>query len=222
MSNDPNAIKVAPELLDYIRLNSLTEHPAQVQLRDETATHEKAAMQIGPEQGKFMQMLVKLTGAKRCIEVGVFTGYSALSVALALPEDGEIKAFDISEEWTSMGRKYWESAGVSKKIDLRLQPATEGLAELIEAGQAGQYDMAFIDADKVNYRHYYEACLQLIRPNGLILVDNTLWEGKVIDETVVDPDTVAIRNLNEHMRNDDRVEVCQVPIRDGVTMVRKR
>jgi len=211
-----------PVVLKYLRDHSVTETAEQVELREYTAGMEEAAMQISPEQGSFMQFMARLTNAKRCIEVGVFTGYSSLSVALGLPDDGLIKAFDISEKWTSIGQKYWERAGVARKIDLKIGPATEGLQSLIDNGEAGTYDFAFIDADKTNYQHYYENCLTLLKPGGLILIDNVLWSGNVADPDDNDEDTIAIRNINSHVAQDSRVARCMLPLSDGVTMVLKK
>jgi caffeoyl-CoA O-methyltransferase len=189
---------------------------------EETSKLASAGMQSSPEQGKLLTLLIKLMGAKKTLEVGVFTGYSALVVALALPEDGKIIACDVSEEWTSIGRKYWEEAGVANKIDLRLAPGNETLDALLADGQAGTFDFAFIDADKSGYDGYYERCLQLLRPGGLIGIDNTLWHGKVADQSVQDADTIAIRNLNKKLAGDTRVDLSMVPIGDGLTLALKR
>lgn len=215
-------INLTPTLYQYILDNSVREHVVLRELREATAKIEHAVMQISPEQGQFMQMLVKLTGARRCIEIGVFTGYSSLSVALALPPDGRIVACDVSEEWTSMARKYWEKAGVAGKIDLRLAPANQTLDALLAAGEAGKFDFAFIDADKPAYEGYYERCLKLLRPGGLIAIDNTLWSGRVSDSTVQDDNTVALRKLNALVHRDERVDVSLLPLGDGVTLLRKR
>lgn len=215
-------INLTPTLYQYILDNSVREHVVLRELREATAKIEHAVMQISPEQGQFMQMLVKLTGARRCIEIGVFTGYSSLSVALALPPDGKIIACDVSEEWTSMARKYWEKAGVAGKIDLRLAPANQTLDALLAAGEAGKFDFAFIDADKPAYEGYYERCLKLLRPGGLIAIDNTLWSGRVSDSTVQDDNTVALRKLNALVHRDERVDVSLLPLGDGVTLLRKR
>ena len=179
-------------------------------------------MQIGPEQGQFMALLVELMGARKTLEVGTFTGYSALAVALALPEVGRLVACDISEEWTAMGRRYWEEAGVAHKIDLRLAPALETLDELLTEGSAGTFDFAFIDADKEGYDAYYERSLKLIRTGGLIAFDNTLWEGKVVDPTATDVDTEAIRAINTKLAGDERVTLSLLPVGDGLTLARKR
>ena len=213
---------LSADVLQYLRDHSVSEHPVQQALRDVTAEMEQSMMQISPEQGNFMQFMVQLTGARKCLEVGVFTGYSSLSVALALPDDGIINAFDISEEWTSIGKEHWRRAGVDHKINLSLGPAVDGLDALIAAGESGTYDFAFIDADKENYHNYYERCLTLLRSGGLILIDNVLWSGKVVDATFDDPETSAIRAINSLVANDHRVDKCMVPLSDGITMVRKR
>jgi predicted O-methyltransferase YrrM len=179
-------------------------------------------MQISAEQGQFMALLIHLLAARKTLEIGVFTGYSSLAVALALPDDGRVIACDISEEWTSIARGYWREAGVERKIDLRLGPALKTLDDLIAQGQGGRFDFAFIDADKGNYINYYERALVLVRPGGLIAVDNVLWDGKVIDPSVNDPDTRAIRAFNESLRNDDRVWISMLPIRDGLTLACKK
>jgi predicted O-methyltransferase YrrM len=215
-------LSLTPELYQYILDVSLRENSALTELREFTLSLEEANMQISPEQGQFMQMLVKLMGARNCIEVGVFTGYSSLAVALALPADGKIVACDVSEEWTSIGKRFWKKAGVSEKIDLRIAPAADTLQQLLDQGLAGTYDFAFIDADKTGYDSYYELCLQLLRPGGLILFDNTLWSGKVVDENSEDEDVKAIRALNAKLHRDERIDLCLLPLSDGVTMVRKR
>lgn len=217
-----NTYWLPDDLLDYMRRVSVREAAVLSELREETSGLEMSVMQISPEQGNFMQLLVRLIGAERCLEIGVFTGYSALAVALALPENGMIKAFDISEEWTAIARRYWKKAGVDHKIALTLCPAREGLEDLLRAGEQGSYDFAFIDADKTGYPDYYELCLQLIRPGGLIVIDNTLWEQKVIDGAHQDEDTVSIRKLNAQIYSDDRVDQALLPLGDGITLVRKR
>jgi caffeoyl-CoA O-methyltransferase len=181
-----------------------------------------AGMQISPEQGQFMALLVKLIGARRTLEIGVFTGYSALSVALALPDDGKIVACDVNEEWTTMARKFWQKAGVAHRIDLRLAPALQTLDALLAEGGAGQYDFAFIDADKTGYAAYYERCLQLMRRGGLIAVDNTLWSGSVVDPSVQDDDTRALRAFNDQLHGDERIDLSLLPVGDGLTLARKR
>src|SRR5579872_535376 len=218
----PVDIPVSPELADYIRRVSLREPDVLRRLREETASHPRVSMQISPEQGQFMALLIHLLGARRTLEIGVFTGYSSLAVALALPEDGRIIACDVSEEYTSVARRYWHEAGVDRKIDLRLRPALETLNDLIALGQAGSFDFAFIDADKENYDNYYERCLTLLRPGGLIAVDNVLWSGRVIDAADQDVDTRAIREFNNKLQADERVWLSMLPIRDGVTLACKK
>ncbi len=191
-------------------------------LREETAPLPMARMQISPEQGQFMGLLTRLLGARMTLEVGVFTGYSSISVALALPADGKIIACDVSEEWTSIARRYWVEAGVAHKIDLRLRPAVETLDALLAKGRAGSFDFAFIDADKSNYLNYYERCLELLRPGGLIAVDNVLWHGSVIDPAKQDEDTLAIRRFNLLVSEDERVWVSLLPLSDGLTLAMKR
>ena len=205
-------------LRDYLWEKGIEEHPVLKELRLETAKLPQSMMQICPEQGALMANLIRLMSAKRTIEVGTFTGYSALAVALALPEDGQIIACDISEEWTAMGKKKWEQAGVAHKINLRLAPAVETLDALLADGQEGSFDFAFIDADKANYPAYYEKCLKLVRKGGVIAIDNVLWGGSVIDSERNDEDTKAIRKLNEFIANDNRVSVSMVPIGDGLTL----
>jgi predicted O-methyltransferase YrrM len=209
-------------LYHYVLDHSLREHPAQVGLREATRTHKYAGMQIAPEQGQLMALLAKLIGARRAIEIGVFTGYSALSVALALPADGRLLACDISDEYTRIGRPFWEQAGVSDRIDLRLGRATNTLDAALAAGEADSYDFAFIDADKTSYDGYYERCLRLVRPGGLIVVDNTLWGGTVAKDDAQDADTVALRALNEKIHHDPRVDMVLLPFSDGVTLARRR
>jgi len=208
-------------LYDYVLAHSLREHPAQAALREATRTHRFAGMQIAPEQGQLMAMLATLIGARRAIEIGVFTGYSALSVALALPANGRLLACDISEEYTNVGRPFWEQAGVAHKIDLRLAKATRTLDRVLEEEGEGGHDFAFIDADKTSYDAYYERCLRLVRRGGLIVVDNTLWSGAVAGEAQ-DADTVALRALNEKIHRDERVDMVLLPFSDGVTLVRRR
>lgn len=220
MSN--RSIALTDSLYDYLLSVSLREPRLLLELRGQTAAMPQAGMQIAPEQGQFMALLARLTGARRCLEVGVFTGYSSLAVALALPPDGLIVACDVSEQWTSVARAYWQAAGVDHKIDLRLAPALVTLDGLLAQGQAGSFDLAFIDADKTSYLGYYERALQLLRSGGLVVVDNTLWDGRVIDPEVADEDTVAIRHFNEVLHADERVDLSLVPIGDGLTLARKR
>ncbi|MFN7944555.1 MAG: class I SAM-dependent methyltransferase [Blastocatellia bacterium] len=207
---------------EYLLSVSLREPELLRQLREETAQHPMSAMQIAPDQGQLMALLIQLTGARRTLEVGVFTGYSSLSVALALPADGKIIACDVSEEFTAIARRFWAQAGVAHKIDLRLAPAIQTLDGLLADGQAGTFDFAFIDADKENYDGYYERSLQLVRPGGLIAIDNVLWHGKVIDNDAQDADTLAIRALNEKLHHDERVTLSMLSISDGLTLALKR
>lgn len=214
-------IQLDDTLYQYLLDHSLREHPEQTALREATAKHPRAGMQISPEQGQFMQLLVKLIGARRTIEVGTFTGYSALTVALALPEDGRVLACDVSEEYTSMGKPHWLRAGVADKIELVIAPATETLDARLGDGAAGTCDFAFIDADKAGYDAYYERCLQLVRPGGLIAFDNTLWGGDVA-KPARDDDTRALQALNDKLHGDERIDVALLPIGDGLTLARKR
>lgn len=220
MSN--RTIALTDALHEYLLAVSLREPPVLRELRAETAALPKANMQIAPEQGQFMALLVRLTGARRCLEIGVFTGYSSLAVALALPDDGRILACDVSEEWTAVARRYWRAAGVAQRIDLRLAPALETLDRLLADGERGSYDLAFIDADKASYAAYYERALELLRPGGLVVVDNTLWSGRVLDPAITDADTVALRRFNDLVHADERVDLSLVPIGDGLTLARKR
>ncbi len=217
-----SALGLDKRVYDYLLNVSLREADVLRRLREETAALPLAIMQIAPEQGQFMALLVELTGAVRCIEVGVFTGYSSLAVALALPSDGHITAWDISEEFTAVARRYWAEAGVDHKIDLRLAPALETLDALIAEGGAGAYDFAFVDAEKTEYADYYERLLTLLRPGGLILIDNVLWSGKVADPESQTDDTVAIRAFNEKLKSDERVSLSMLPVADGLTFARKR
>ena len=209
------------ELRNYLWEKGLDENPVLKRLREETENHPFALMQICPEQGALMANLVRLISAKKAIEVGTFTGYSALAVALALPEDGYLLACDISEEFTSIGKPYWEEAGVSENIDLQIAPAIETLKSKIEDGESNSYDFAFIDADKINYLNYYELCLDLIRPGGVIAIDNVLWGGSVIDSARTDDDTKAIREINDFIVSDKRVNISMIPVGDGVTLAVK-
>jgi caffeoyl-CoA O-methyltransferase len=206
---------------EYLLAHSLREHPEQTALRAATRAHPLGGMQISPEQGQFMQLLVKLIGARRCIEIGTFTGYSALTVALALPPDGRILACDVSEEYTAVGKPFWQRAGVADKIELVIAPAAGTLDARLAAGQAGHYDFAFIDADKAAYDGYYERCLKLLRQGGLIGFDNTLWGGAVA-RPAEDDDTRALQALNEKLHADERIDIAMLPIGDGLTLARKR
>ena len=209
-------------LYEYLLKVSLREADVLRRLREETAAMPLSIMQIAPEQGQFMALLVELMGATRCIEVGVFTGYSSLAVALALPPKGRITACDISEEFTAVARRYWAEAGVDHMIDLHLAPALETLDGLIAEGAKGSYDFAFIDAEKTEYADYYERLLTLLRPGGLILVDNVLWSGKVADPAIDSDDTVALRAFNEKLKADERISLSMLPVADGLTLARKR
>jgi predicted O-methyltransferase YrrM len=214
-------IRVDDTLHQYLLDHSVREHPAQRALREATRKHPQVGMQIGPEQGQLMALLVRLIGAKRTIEIGVFTGYSALTVVLALPDDGRLLACDISAEFTGIGRPFWEQAGVAHKIDLRLAPALQTLDAELATGAAGRYDFAFIDADKSGYDAYYERCLRLVRPAGLIALDNMLWGGAVAREAS-DDDTRSLQALNDKIHRDERVDMVLLPFGDGVTLVRRR
>jgi predicted O-methyltransferase YrrM len=220
MSN--RSIVLTDSLYEYMTGVSLRESPLLLALREETSELTQRAMQISPEQGQFMALLARATGARRCLEVGVFTGYSSLVTALALPDDGSIVACDVSEEWTAVARRYWREAGVAHKIELRLAPATETLDDLLAQGRADTFDFAFIDADKTSYLAYYERTLALLRTGGLALVDNTLWSGRVADPEVADADTVALRHFNEILHRDERVDLSLLPMGDGLTVLRKR
>lgn len=217
----PKTIQLTDALHDYILGVSLREPELLCRLREETQAMPAAIMQISPEQGQLMRLLVQLMNSRRAIEVGVFTGYSSLSVMLAMPDDATLLACDVNEEYTAIARRYWEEAGVADRIELVLAPASETLAARIEAGQAGTYDFAFIDADKSGYDTYYEQCLTLLRSGGLIVVDNVLWSGAVADPSNTSEDTQAIRALNEKVGRDARVSLSLVPIGDGVLLVRK-
>jgi predicted O-methyltransferase YrrM len=214
-------VAVDDTLFQYLIDHSLREHPAQAALREATRGHRHAGMQISPDQGQFMALLVKLIGARRCIEIGTFTGYSALTVALALPTDGRLLACDVSDEYTRIGRPFWQQAGVVDRIELVLGPALQTLDARLAAGEAGQYDFAFIDADKTNYDGYYERCLRLLRPGGLIALDNMLWSGAVA-RRADSADTAALQALNDKLHRDERVDMALLTIGDGVALARKR
>jgi predicted O-methyltransferase YrrM len=215
-------ITVTDELLDYIHKVSLREAEPLRRLREETAKLPMAGMQISPDQGQFMALLARLIAARRCLEIGTFTGYSALAVALALPPDGRVVCCDVSEEFTAIARRAWAGAGVAGKIALHIGPARATLDEFREGGQRGSFDFAFIDADKENYDHYYEAALELVRPGGLIAIDNVLWSGAVADVKRQDADTAALRALNLKLHDDQRIDLSMLPIGDGLTLARKR
>jgi caffeoyl-CoA O-methyltransferase len=215
-------INLDNQLYNYLLSVSIRDNGILKKLRDETANLPQGGMQISPEQGQFFGLLVQLLGAKKTLELGVFTGYSSLSVALALPDDGKIIAADVSEEFTAIARRYWQQAGVAHKIDLRLAPALETLDNLLASNQANTFDFAFIDADKENYDAYYERTLQLVRPGGLIAIDNVLWSGRVADPQIQDQSTRIIRNLNKKLHQDERVTLSLVPIGDGLTLALKR
>jgi len=209
-------------LYEYLLAHSLREPPALAKLRAETASHPKVNMQIAPEQGQFMQMLVRLLGARRAIEIGVFTGYSSLAVMLAMPAEGRLLACDISEEYTSIARRHWRAAGVDDRIELVIAPAKATLDARLAAGEAGRYDFAFIDADKTGYLAYYERLIELVRPGGLIVVDNTLWGGEVANPANRDADTAALREFNDTLLADSRIDLSLLPLGDGLTLARRR
>jgi predicted O-methyltransferase YrrM len=215
-------ITLTESLHHYLLSVSLREPPILARLREETAQHPLANLQIAPEQGQFMALLVQLMEVKKCLELGVFTGYSALSVALALPPDGKLIACDVNEEWTSMAWRYWQEAGVAHKIALRIAPALETLDKLLVNGEAGSFDFIFIDADKENYTNYYERSLELVRHGGLIVIDNVLWSGRVADPNEQDMDTVAIRRFNTKLYFDERIALSVLPLADGLTLAYKR
>jgi len=214
-------IAIDDRLQQYVIDHSVHEHPVLAELREATRKHRNAGMQIAPDQGQLMALLVKLIGARRTIEIGVFTGYSSLAVALALPEDGQVLACDISDEYTQVARKYWERAGMAKKITLVLAPAQQTLDARLAAGEAGTYDFAFIDADKTGYEGYYERCLKLLRAGGLIAVDNVLWSGAVA-RAAKDDDTKALQAFNKKLHGDARIDLAMLTVGDGLTLARKR
>ncbi|MDJ0607814.1 MAG: class I SAM-dependent methyltransferase [Kiloniellales bacterium] len=215
-------ISLSDDLYQYLLGVSLRDTPIRARLREETAKLPHAAMQIAPEQGQFMGLLVELTGARCILEVGTFTGYSALCMAEAAGPEGRIVTCDVDAETTAVARRTWAEAGVAERIDLRLAPALETLDALLAAGEAGRFDLAFVDADKRNYDGYVERALELLRPGGLLLIDNVLWDGQVIDPEAEDPDTEAIRALNLKMHHDERVTLSMIPVGDGLTLGRKR
>ncbi|BBD58928.1 O-methyltransferase family protein [Nostoc sp. HK-01] len=210
-----------PNLYEYLLSVSVREPEILTQLRQETAQHPMGRMQIAPEQGQLMSLLVKLIGAQKTLEIGVFTGYSTLVVALALPKTGKVVACDISEEFTAIARRYWQQAGVAEKIDLHIAPALETLDSLLASDEAETFDFAFIDADKSNYDNYYERSLQLVRPGGLIVIDNVLWSGRVADSQVQDNRTKKIRAFNQKLHQDSRITLSLIPIADGLTLALK-
>ncbi|MEM9245423.1 MAG: class I SAM-dependent methyltransferase [Cyanobacteria bacterium P01_F01_bin.153] len=211
-------IKLNSALYNYLLSVSLREPNILAQLRQDT----NSDMQIAPDQGQFMALLIQLMGAKKIIEIGTFTGYSALWMALALPPDGTVITCDIREKCRDFGPNYWQAAGVANKIDLRIAPALDTLNELLESDRAGTFDFAFIDADKTNYLHYYERCLELIRPGGVIAIDNVLWSGAVAKPRNTKPDTIALRELNQFLHQDDRIDLSMLPISDGLTLALKK
>ena len=220
MSN--KTINLTPQLYEYLLDHSLREPSIMTALREATAELPEAIMQIAPDQAQFMSLLIKMLGAKYALEIGTFTGYSALAVALALPDDGKLVCCDINREWTDIGRHHWQLAGVDHKIDLRLAAAMKTLKTLLADKYPINFDFVFIDADKENYLHYYEYSLKLLRIGGLIAIDNTLWSGDVIDAEKKDVDTVAIREFNRFIHQDERVDISLLPIADGLTLARKR
>ena len=220
MSRRP--VELTDTLYAYLLDHSLREPDVMRRLRERTADHPQAEMQIAPEQAQFMTLLARLVGARRALEVGVFTGYSALAVARALPPDGELVACDISADYPAIGRPYWEEAGVADRIDLRIGPAVETLDALLDEGRNGAFDFAFIDADKTSYDAYYERTLRLLRPGGVVLLDNMFRRGRVADPSVDEPGVVAIRRLNEKLHHDDRIDLSLLSIADGVALARKR
>ncbi len=214
-------IQVDERLYDYLLEVSLREPPVLAKLREETAKHAFAGMQISPEQGQFMRLFVEVLGVRRALEVGVFTGYSSTSVALAMPPDGKLVACDVSDEFTQIARRYWKEAGVADKIELRLGPGVETLNALIASGASGTFDFAFVDADKENYVRYYEQCLKLVRVGGVIAFDNVLWDGRVADPSDLAESTMSIRALNDCIARDDRVFPSMLSIGDGLTLARR-
>ena len=220
MSRD--TINLTSDLVAYIRNVGVREDADLAALREETAHHRHAIMQIAPEQGAFMGLLVRMLGARKALEVGVFTGYSAMVVAKAMGPQGKVLALDVSEEFTAVARRHWAKAGVADRIELRLGPAAQSLKELMAAGAADTFDFAFIDADKTNYDTYYEYALKLVRRGGVIAIDNVLWDGQVIDASDKTDATVAIRALNKKVHGDTRVDAVLLPIGDGLTLALKR
>ena len=216
------SIGLPPDLHAYLIRYGVREPDILRRLRDETADLPQHGMQIAPEQGALMALLVRLSGARRGIELGTFTGYSSLAVMLAMPPDGTMVCCDVSDEWTSVARRYWSEAGVADRVDLRLAPAIETLDALLASGAAGTFDFAFIDANKRDYPEYHERIVQLLGSGGLALYDNVLWEGGVIDASMTDADTIGIRRLNERLATDERVTISMIPVADGLTLALKR
>ena len=216
------SISLTPELYDYLLAHSLRETDVQHRLREETETRPMALMQAPPEEAQFLALLIELIDARRCLEVGVFTGYSTLAMALALPDDGRVVACDIDEEVTTVGQSYWREAGVDQRIDLRIGDARETLQGLIDGGEAGTYDFAFLDADKTGYADYYEQILTLLRPRGLLVIDNVLWNGAVADPSKSNDSTDALRALNTKLHADERITLSLLPVGDGITLALKR
>lgn len=214
-------ITLTDRLYRYMLSVSLREPEVLRKLREETEIHPLGRMQIAPEQGQFMAMLVKLIGARRCLEIGVFTGYSSLSVALALPSDGKLIALDMNADWTAIARRYWQLAGVADKIELRLAPALTSLEQLEATNNTNAFDFIFIDADKANYTNYFGYAMRLLRPGGLIAIDNVLWSGDVADPSINDKETSALRAFNEQLHHDKRIDLSMIPIGDGLTLARK-
>ena len=217
-----STLQLNEKVYDYLLGHSLRESAVCQQLREETKTMKMGMMQVSPEQGQFMSLLVELIGVRKAVEVGTFTGYSALRVAQALPEDGTLVCCDVSEEWTAVGKKYWEQAGVSDRINLKIGPAVDTLQAMRDAGEENTFDFGFIDADKLNYQSYYEHVLALLRTGGLLLIDNVLWGGSVANPDKTDEDTEAIRTLNTFLHGDDRVSLSMLPVGDGLTLALKR
>ncbi|MCY7406659.1 MAG: class I SAM-dependent methyltransferase [Alkalinema sp. CAN_BIN05] len=217
-----NTLGLPDPLHDYILANSLKEVAILAELRQETQLHKQARMQISPDQGQLISLLIRLMSARRVLEIGVFTGYSSLTIALALPTDGVLVACDISEEYTAIAKRYWRQAGVQDKIELRIAPALETLDALLESGQAETFDFAFVDADKANYSNYYDRTLKLLRPGGLMAIDNVLWSGRVADPQSTDKIVQTMRVFNQKVAQDDRVQVSLLPLGDGITLALKK
>lgn len=220
MSN--STLNLTPQLYKYLLTTSGREDPLLAQLREETSKDDMARMQIAPEQGQFMQVLVRLMNAKNIIEVGTFTGYSALAMAMVMPKEGRMVCCDVSEKWTDIAKRYWQAANVQDRIELRLAPALDTLNALLKSGRARTVDLIFVDADKERYDEYFELGLRLLRPGGLMILDNTLWGGNVIKPEVLDADTKAIRALNVKLKSDTRIDLSHLPIADGLTLCLKK